>query len=346
MSHPRSIRSWILVSVFGASLLLQLAAGCTGRGKAPPPAKEAVPAPPVKEAEVKAPVPVPAPAPPKTPEKAPEAPPPPITPAGLIQTLDKMTDGAAGLLREEYLQVVQKSLGSALPAESFVFALTLHDEDVLVGAFLSVEPLEPEPGTKAPPQKVRTFWLPRPKDPAQDPLRLTEVEMKPELGSSATLEKHASFPQVPFFLVRGERPEPPDPDAYSDVKWIEIWSLRPEGPRRIRQMEEHLFAPAGTSRTQTVKVLWIGEEDGPYYLAARQYRVSATPRNSARVDDDDGELIHRCEGSTTIYQLDAKGQASVLTAKQVAALRKTSLELTQFPLDGKGTTEDACAELE
>ncbi len=344
MSHPRSIRSCILVFVSGASLLLLLAAGCTGRGKAPPLAKEAVPAPPAKEAAAK--TPPPAPAPPKTPEKAPEAPPPPITPAGLIQTLEKMTDGDAGPLREEYLQVVQKSLGSALPAESSVYALTLHDENVLVGAFLSVEPFPPEPGTKAPPQKVRTFWLPRPKDPDKDPLRLTEVEIKPVLSSLATLEKHASFPEVPFFLVRGERPEPPDPDPYSDVKWIEIWSLRPEGPRRIRQLEEHLFAPAGTSRTQTAKVLWIGEEEGPFYLAARTYRVSATPKNSARVDDDDGEMVYRCEASTTVYQLDAKGQASELTAKQVAALRKTSLELTAFPLDGKGTTEDACAELE
>lgn len=344
MSHPCAIRSCILALVFGTSLMLQFAAGCTGRGKAPPPVKEAVPAPPAKEAAAK--TPAPDPPPPKLPEKAPEAPPPPITPAGLIQTLDKMIDGAAGLLREEYLQVVEKALGRALPAESFVHALTLHDEDVLVGAFLSVEPLEPEPGTKAPPQKVRTFWLPRPKDPSQDPLRLTEVEMKPALGSSATLEKHASFPQVPFFLVRGERPEPPDPDPYSDVKWVEIWSLRPEGPRRLRQLEEHLFAPAGTSRTQTAKVLWIGEEEGPFYLAARSYRVSATPKNSARVDDDDGEMVYRCEASTTVYQLDAKGQASVLTAKQVAALRKTSLELTAFPLDGKGTTEDACAELE
>ncbi|MBU1512081.1 hypothetical protein KKD52_17140, partial [Myxococcota bacterium] len=126
------------------------------------------------------------------------------------------------------------------------------------------------------------------------------------------------------------------------------WGLTAEGPRLIRRLESISEIPAGHSRSTTGTLSWIRTDGGAFYLAAREFVSSSTPANSSPgPDDEDADVvIVRCQAQTWVYKLDAKGQATLLTAKQLAPLRKSVPALAALPADGRGKSEDACTALE
>lgn len=200
-------------------------------------------------------------------------------------------------------------------------------------------------------ERARTFWL-TPTGPGKDGIRLVEISSLVFDGPSPELEAPEAYPDVPFLELRGTRkcpiPGAQEPIDGTESRVMEAWALTDQGPRLVRRLESSSEIPAGSTRSTTGSLTWIRTEDRVFYLVARMYTYSSTPANSAPGPDDDDadDMIVRCHAESTIFQLDAKGHATVLTAKQVAALRKTVPAIGALPADGRGTTEDACSDLE
>jgi len=277
---------------------------------------------------------------------------PAITPAGLIATLEGHFGSSALDLRKEYLGVVEKALGKTLIPGSRLRALVLKTEEGLAGAVIGVLPLDHVFCSEEPAERSRAFWLTPTPNPAKDGLRLVELSTQIFDGSSPELSVPETYPDVPFVELQGTR-QCPDPAFGSpgdgpEGQVMEAWALTAEGPKLIRRLESIVVTPAGYSSSTTASLTWIRAEGGAFYLAARRFVTSSTPANSAPgPDDDDSDvIIVRCEAVTWVYKLDAKGQATALTAKQLAPLRKSVAALAALPADGRGNTEDACTELE
>jgi hypothetical protein len=228
----------------------------------------------------------------------------------------------------------------------------VRSEDGFVGAFLGVVPPEHVPCSEEPAERTRSFWLSRTGAPGEAGLQVLEVSTQVFDGGLPVLSMPETYPDVPFVELQGSSQCPApgimDPGDAPEGQIMEAWALSAAGPRLIRRLLSISEIPAGRSGTTTGLLTWIRADGGAFYLAAREFITSSTPANAAPgPDDDDADVvIVRCQAQTWVYTLDAKGNATALTARQVAALRKSVPAIAAMPVDGRGKSEEACSELE
>ncbi len=276
-----------------------------------------------------------------------------ITPAGLILALEShLGSSFSREIPKEYLDVIGKALGKPMIPGSSLRALVLSREDRFVGAFIGVRPPKHVACSEEASERSTAFWLPAPTNLRRDGLRLVAISTQVFDGTMPSLVIPETYPEVPFVELqwRMKCPVPGfgGPAYGTEVEVMEAWALVPEGPRMISRLESGSEDPAGYSSTTTGTLTWLRGEKGAFYLAARVFFKSSTPANSAPEpgDDDADVIIVRCEASTKVHKLDAKGQAIELTRQQVVALRKSDPSLAALPADGRGNSEDACSDLE
>ncbi|MBU1243941.1 hypothetical protein KJ612_12125, partial [Myxococcota bacterium] len=197
----------------------------------------------------------------------------PITPAGLIATLEGHLDSELLELPQGFLGVVGKALGKPLMPGSFLKALVVQSEDGFVGAFLGVVPPGHVPCSEEPSERPRVFWVSKAPSPAKDGLRILELSSQVFDGGLPRLEMPETYPGVPFVELQDSRlcpmPGAMDPADSPEGQLMEAWGLTAEGPRLIRRLESISEIPAGHSRSTTGTLSWIRTDGGAFYLAAR-----------------------------------------------------------------------------